>query len=103
MSGPRKVLLIVVKEGDTWERTPLYVAIVHRLRHAGVAGATVQSGIMGFGRHHRIHHKGLFGVPDDRPTTIMAVDEDEKLRAFVADSRDILKNAMTLMLDAELL
>ena len=35
-----KLLLMFVNETDTWNDTPLYHAIVHRLRQMNIAGAT---------------------------------------------------------------
>ena len=101
MTGPKKLLLVVVKESDTWHGTPLYQAFVQRLRASTVAGATVHAGIMGFGRHHRMHHKGLFGIADDWPVTIFAVDEEAKLRTAVEDAREMLEGSLVLLLDAE--
>ena len=98
-----KMLVVIVKEGDLWHGRPLYPAVVQRLRQAGVAGTTVHTGIMGFGRHHRIHHRGLFGIADDRPITIFAVDDEARLRSAVKDTGDMLHGSMTLLLDAEIL
>ncbi len=66
------LLLIYIDETDTWghARVPLYEAIVEKLFGLGVDGATVQTGIMGYGANRRLHRKRLFGVTDDRPVTI---------------------------------
>ena len=63
------VQLMFVNEADMWHNRPLYQAIVERLRSLDVAGATASAGLMGFGHHQRMHHKGLFGISDDRPIT----------------------------------
>ena len=102
-AATKKMLMVIVKEGDVWHGRPLYPAVVQRLWKAGIAGTTVHAGIMGFGRHHRIHHQGLFGIADDRPITIFAVDDEAILRSAVRDARDILHGSMTLLLDAEIL
>ena len=96
-----KLLLMFVNETDTWHGTPLYEAIVQRLRQLTVAGATVQSGIIGFGHHIRPGHKGLFGMSDDRPVTIAAVDEEKRIRAALPELRKIAHDALILLLDAE--
>lgn len=96
-----KLLLIFVKETDTWRDGPLYQALVQRLRQLDIAGATAQAGIMGFGRHHRVHHKGLFGISDDRPVTIAAVDDDDKVRAAARDIRTMAPEALIIVVDAE--
>lgn len=103
MKPPIKMLLIFVNETDRWNDQPLFTALIRRLHQAGVAGATVHAGIMGFGRHHRVHHKGLFGVSDDRPITISAVDEEEKLRSVSANIAPMVKEGLMLLVDAELL
>ena len=101
MSGSVKILLIVVKETDIWNDEPLYAAIVQRLRQLEAAGATVHAGIMGFGRHHRVHHKGLFGIADDRAITVIAVDTEAKLRAILPELRTMTRDALMLLIDAE--
>jgi uncharacterized protein len=103
MNAPVKVLLLFVNESDMCHGRPLYQAIVERLRQLGVAGATATAGLMGFGHHHRVHHKGLFGVADDRPITIVAADEEEKLRAVLADVRAMVGEGLMLFVDAELI
>ena len=102
MTEPVKLLLMFVNETDTWHGTPLYEAIVHRLRQLTVAGATAQSGIIGFGHHIRPGHKGPFGMSDDRPVTIAAVDEEKRIRAAVPELRKMAHEALILLLDAEL-
>jgi PII-like signaling protein len=96
-----KLLLIFINETDTWEDVPLDLALVQRLLKLHVAGATAHSGGPGFGRHMRVHHKGLFGISDDRPVTIMAVDEEEKIRAALPSVREMVKEGLILVLDAE--
>jgi uncharacterized protein len=106
MNAPMKLLLIYVDENDEWEQLPLYEAIVRRLRRLGIAGATVQVGIMGFGGHSLIHRKGLlglFGIPDDRPVTISVVDSEEKLRQVLPEICGMVQEGRIVLLDAELI
>jgi uncharacterized protein len=103
MTEPVKLLLIFINETDTWHDAPLYQAIVHRLRQLNLAGATAQAGILGFGHHMRLHHKGLFGVSDDRPVTIIAVDDEGKIRAVLPELRGMVREGLILLLDAELI
>ncbi len=101
MIRPAKMLWISVGETDLWETGPLYEAIVRRLRQLGVAGATVQTGIMGFGSHKQVHHKRLFHVSDDKPVTIIVVDQEEKLRQVLPEVRAMVKEGLIALLDAE--
>ena len=102
MTEPVKLLLVFVNEADTWNDAPLYHAIVHRLRQLNLAGATAQTGVLGFGHHMRLHHKGLFGIADDRPISIIAVDEEAKIRAALPALREMVHEGLILLLDAEL-
>jgi PII-like signaling protein len=95
------MLLLFVNEADTWHGRPLYQAIVERLHQLDIAGATAQTGLMGFGHHHRMHHKGLFGIADDRPVTVVVVDEEPKLRAVIPELRQMVREGLIVLLDAE--
>jgi PII-like signaling protein len=75
---------------------------VDRLRHLHVAGATAQAGLVGFGHHTRVHHKRLFGITDDRPIMITAVDDEARLRAVLPEVRAMVDEGLILLLDAEL-
>lgn len=103
MKAPVKMLLIYVDETDLWHAQPLYEAIVRRLRQAGLAGATVQHGIMGFGSHMKVHHKRLFGISDDKPVVITVVDHEETLRAIVPEIRGMVREGLMVLLDAEVI
>jgi len=101
MTGPVKMLVLFVNEVDRIGGEPLYEVVMRRLRKREVAGATAHHGVMGFGQHHRMHHKGLFGIADDRPITITVVDTEPRLRALVPELRSLIPTAPMLMLDAE--
>ena len=103
MNPPVKMLVIYVDESDIWgdAHTPLYEAIVRRLRQLEIAGATVQTGIMGFGSHQKVHHKRLFGISDDKPVVITAVDSEVKLRRVLPEIRGMVKEGLVVMLDVE--
>jgi PII-like signaling protein len=68
VNAPIRLLLIFVNEADMVNNRPLYQTIVERLHQLEIAGATATAGLMGFGHHQRVHHKGLFGISDDRPS-----------------------------------
>lgn len=105
MDAPVKMMLIFVDETDTWgeSRVPLYEAIVESLMHAGIAGATVQSGMMGFGANRQLHRKRLFGVTDERPITITVVENEAKLRSLLPKLRSMVTEGLVFLLDGEVL
>ncbi len=84
-SIPREALLvrIFIGESDRHEHRPLYEAIVLKARAAGLAGATVLRGPMGFGAASRIHTAKILRLSMDLPIVIEIVDSEEKIRAFL--------------------
>lgn len=103
MTPPTKMLMIFVDESDQYDDLPLYEAILRRLVQFEIAGATVQMGVMGFGSSHRIHRKRLFGVSDDRPVTIIVVDEEAKLRKAIPEIRPLVTEGLLLLSDVEVI
>ena len=102
MTNRQKMLIILVDESDTWGEHALYEGITRKLEHLEAPGATVQAGIMGFGSHHRIHRKRLFGVSDDRPISITVVAEESLLRDKVIPAiRPMVAEGLILLLDVE--
>ena len=104
MTGSRqKSLVIFVDETDMWRDLRLYEAIVRVLKREGMAGATVISGLMGYGRHGQIHLRGLFGISDDKPVTIVAVDDEEKVRAVLPHIVPMVREGLIMLQDAEVI
>jgi uncharacterized protein len=103
-SPVRKMLLIIVEDVDRWGDQPLHEAIMRTLRKHGVAGVTAWTGIAGYGAGGRLHHKGLFGVSDEKPVLIAAIDTEETLRAVAPSIVPMVKGGgLILLQDAELL
>jgi PII-like signaling protein len=103
MKPPVKMLLIYIDENDIRGTVPLYEAIVRRLRQMGIAGATVQTGIMGFGRHRNVHHKRLFGISDDKPAIITVIDSEPVLRSVIPEIRSMVNEGLMVLTDAEVI
>ena len=103
MSSNAKMLMVVLSKNDMRGDVALYEAVVRRLAQLEVRGATVQVGEMGFGSHHKVHHKRLFGVSDDCPVTIAVIDSEEKLRAVTPEIRKILPAGLIFLTDVEIL
>lgn len=62
---------------------PLYEAVVLKAREAGLAGATVLRGPMGFGRMSHLHTAKILRLSADLPMVVEIVDAEPKLRAFL--------------------
>ncbi len=103
MPNYQKSLMIFVGETDMWQDARLYAAIVTTLERQGIAGVTVNLGLMGYGHHRRIHRKGLFGVSDDKPVTIIAVDTEEKIRAVLPIITPMVREGLIMLQDTEVI
>jgi PII-like signaling protein len=56
---------------------------------------------MGFGSHKKVHHKGLFGISDDKPVMITVVDEEATLRSILPEIRAMVKEGLMVLMDVE--
>ena len=77
------LLRIFLGEDDRHEHRPLYEAIVLKAREAGLAGATVLRGPMGFGHSSHLHTAKILRLSEDLPLVIEMVDSEEKINAFL--------------------
>lgn len=76
-------LTVLVGESDQFRHRPVYAEIVRRARDAGLAGASVFRGLEGFGRFHKIHTSRILSLSEELPLSIVIIDEEEKIRAFL--------------------
>ena len=91
------LLRIFIGESDHHGGKPLHEWIVLRAREAGLAGATVLRGMMGYGAHSRLHTFKIERLSLDLPIVVEIVDTREKLEAFLAAiDGDIAEGLATL-------
>ena len=83
LSEDAMLLRILIGESDRWHHQPLYEALVIKAREAGLAGATVLRGPMGFGASSRLHTAKILQLSNDLPIIIEIVDTEEKLNGFL--------------------
>ncbi|RPI65146.1 MAG: DUF190 domain-containing protein [Ignavibacteriales bacterium] len=88
-----KLLRIFVGESDHINGKPVYETLVLKAREAGLAGATVIKGIMGFGANSKIHTTKLLTLSEDLPLIIEIVDTLEKIESFIPTINNIFENA----------
>src|SRR5207237_793528 len=91
------LLRIFIGDSDRAEGRPLHQVLVERARAMGLAGATVFHGVMGYGRHARVHTAKLVESSGDLPVVIELVDsEDAIARYLAAVDRLIAEGLVTL-------
>ena len=93
INGDAKLLRIFVGESDKTGNTPVYEKIVLEARKAGMAGATVFRGIMGFGGSSMIHTTKILRLSEDLPLIVEIVDEVKKIEDFLPTLDRIFEEA----------
>jgi uncharacterized protein len=88
---------IFVGESDKFGHHPLYEAIILKAREAGLAGATVLRGVMGFGRHSILHTAKILRLSEDLPMVIEIVDRLEKIEAFLPQLDTMVHDGMVTL------
>ena len=94
-------LSIYVNEADRIGEVPLHEDLVQRLLHFNIAGATVTPGLMGYGRHGTVHRKRLFGVSDDRPVVITAIDDEARIRPILTEVKSLVPEGLITLQEVE--
>ncbi len=82
ISGQAVLLRIFIGESDKVGHLPLHEAIVREAREAGLAGATVLKGVLGYGATARIRTSKILDLSADMPMVIEIVDEKSRVGAF---------------------
>ena len=103
MRRPATRLTVLVKESEQWHHRPLYTEIVHRAHAAGLAGASVFRGIEGYGRSSHIHTTRILSLAEDLPCSIVIVDTDERIRAFLPELEELAPDGLVMIDPVEVL
>ncbi|SEG87073.1 hypothetical protein SAMN05216223_11833 [Actinacidiphila yanglinensis] len=98
--GPAARLTIHLTGGALWHHRPAYAEIVHRARRAGLPGASALEAIEGFGAHLRVHQEHASRLREHCPVAVVIIDEEHRLRTFLAGLDDILAVTGVAVMDA---
>ena len=101
LEGHQKRLTIFVGESDRHGHTPLATEIVQRAHRAGLAGATVFRGVEGYGASNHIHTTRILSLSDDLPITVVIVDTDERIQAFLPEVDELITEGLVILDDVE--
>ena len=91
------LLRIFVGESDRYGHRPLYEALVLRAREAGLAGATVLRGVMGFGKHSMLHTAKILRLSEDLPMVVEIVDSLEKVEQFLPVLDEMISDGLVTL------
>jgi uncharacterized protein len=95
-------LTIYLNQEDMAGDQPMGEVLLQTLLNLDVRGATVLRAHMGYGRHHLIHKDRLFGMADDWPLLVVAIDAEDRLRSVLPVLRQLLPHGLMTLQSVEL-
>ena len=84
LEGEQVLLRMHLSNFAKWHTGPLYEVLVGKARREQLAGATVLSGVYGYVDRGRILGDHPNALQVERPVVVEIVDEEDKLRRFLA-------------------
>jgi PII-like signaling protein len=93
INGQAVLLRIFVGESDKIGHLPLHEEIIKKAREAGLAGATVLKGVLGYGATDHIRTTKILDLSADLPMVIEIVDEQSKVAAFHPMCSELIEQA----------
>jgi PII-like signaling protein len=99
VEGEAQRVTVYVGSSDTWHGRNLALAIVERCRTMGIAGATASLGVMGFGKHSRIHRAHLLGLSTDLPERIEIVDRPDRIAQLLPVLEEMVGGGLIFVQD----
>ncbi|MFY8216538.1 MAG: DUF190 domain-containing protein [Chthoniobacterales bacterium] len=91
------LLRIFLSERSRWGHQPLFEAIVVKARDAGLAGATVLRGPLGYGAGGTIQTAKILQLSDNLPVVVEIVDSEESIRGFLESITDMMDGGLATM------
>ena len=76
------MLRIFASSTDKIDNKPIYESIVFKAKEAGLAGATVLRGVMGYGSSSIIHSSKFWELTEKLPVIIEIIDDTERINKF---------------------
>lgn len=93
ISGQAVLLRVFIGESDKIGHLPLFERIVKEARNAGLAGATVLKGVLGYGATARIRTTKILDLSADLSLVVEIVDEQGKIEAFQQTLSELFEEA----------
>jgi uncharacterized protein len=99
IEGEAQRVTVYVGSSDTWHGRNLAMAIVERCRKMSIAGATASLGVMGFGKHSRIHRAHFLGLSDDLPERVEIIDRPDRIAQLLPVLEEMVGGGLVILED----
>lgn len=97
-----KLVTIYVNSTDQWHGQPLYSAIVQLCKDRGIAGATVNRCVEGFGGSGHLHTSRLLELSENLPVRIEVVDICERIEPLLAALEPMIGEGLVTVVDVRI-
>lgn len=92
--GSAKKVTIYVNEDTQYHKQPLYEAILTYLMHKGVAGATANRAVAGFGPHRVMHTTKTVLLAEHLPMRVEFVESEETVNLLLPALYDMVTDGL---------
>ncbi len=97
-----KLVTVYVNSTDQWRGQPLYSAIVRLCRDRGIAGATVNRCVEGYGGSGHLHTSRLLELTENLPVRIEVVDIAERIEPLLAALEPMIGEGLITVADVRI-
>jgi len=99
--GKAQLLRIFLGEDDKCDGKPLFRSVLESMHASDIAGVTVYRGVNVYGDGDGLEKDGIHGAGSGRPVTIVAIDEEDKIRAFLPYLDRMIDRGLIVLSDVE--
>ena len=97
-----KALIALLHEGMFIDDKPLFKVIVEKFKEAGLPGASVFKGIMGYGRHKGLSYIDPFHGHGDDPIMVMMIGSSDDIEKGVKIIKSLKSDVLIFVFDVEI-
>lgn len=97
-----KLVTVYVNSTDQWRGQPLYSAIVQLCKDRGIAGATVNRCVEGYGGSGHLHTSRLLELAENLPVRIEVVDLAERIEPLLAVLESMIGEGLITVADVRI-
>ncbi len=92
---------IFLDEDDMYDGKRMYEYILRYLMHHNIMGASVFEAMGGYGHKHHLNFPRQIGASDEGPIMLMFIDEEQKVRTVLPHIKEVVRDGLIVMKQAE--
>ena len=96
-----QLLRIFLGEDDKCDGKPLFQAVLESMHASDIAGVTVYRGVSGYSDGDGLEGDGIHLAGSGRPVTVVAIDDQQKIRAFLPHLDRMIDRGLVVLSDVE--